>query len=149
VNPIAIRRALYGKLSGDTTLNNLLGPPPSGWSKSIYYGFAPDTADEDNYPFVLLSHQSPNIPTYANVAKPAFETQVWWIRAVDQNSTADPAEAVSDRLDELLTDGSLSIAGGDTVMWLRRQSSQTYPEVADGVRYFHSGGLYRLVTEPA
>jgi hypothetical protein len=30
----AVRRALYGKLAGDTTLNNLLGTPATNYSKS-------------------------------------------------------------------------------------------------------------------
>jgi hypothetical protein len=37
----AVRRALYGKMAGDTTLNALLASPPSGWSKSIYHQQAP------------------------------------------------------------------------------------------------------------
>jgi hypothetical protein len=40
----AVRRALYGKLAGDTTLNALLGTPATGYSKSIYHQEAPDGA---------------------------------------------------------------------------------------------------------
>jgi hypothetical protein len=47
----ASRRALYGKLSGDTTLNNLLGTPASGYSKSIYHQQAPANAQ---FPFVVF-----------------------------------------------------------------------------------------------
>lgn len=145
MNPTAIRRSIYGKLAGDSTLNGLLGTPPSGWSKSIFYGYAPDDA---HYPFVVFNKQA-GTPVYANASKPAYETDVWLIKAIDQNSTADRAEAVSARLNALLTDGSLSIAGGDAVMWLRRESDIDYPEITDGVTYVHSGSLYRLVFEPA
>lgn len=145
MNPTAIRRALYGKLSGDTTLNGLLATPPPGMSKSIFYGYAPDAA---THPFVIFNKQS-GTPVYANATKPAYETDIWLFKVVDRNSTADPAEAVSGRLDALLTDASLSIAGGDTVMWLRRESDIDYQEVTDGVTYVHSGSLYRLTFEPA
>lgn len=148
MNPTAIRRALYGKLAGDSTLNGLLAtPPPSiGTAKSIFYGHAPDAA---SFPFVIFNKQS-GTPVYANVSKPAYETDIWLFKAVDKNSTADPAEAISARLNTLLQDASLSIAGGDTVMWLRRDNdSPTFLEVVDGVTYVHSGSLYRLTFEPA
>ncbi len=154
MNPTAVRRALYGKMSGDTTLNNLLATPPAGWNKSIWYNHAPDEA---KYPFVLFNKQA-GTPTYANAAKPAYETDIWLIEAVDgpdpgdatqTNTTADIAEAVSSRLNALLTDGSLSIAGGDAVMWLRRESDTDRQEITDGKTYVYSGSLYRLIFEPA
>lgn len=145
MNPTGIRRALYGKLAGDTTLTNLLGTPAAGRNKSIYFGYAPDTAQ---YPFVVLNKQA-GTPTYTHATKPAYETDVWLVKVVDRNTDTDPAEAASARLNALLTDGSLSIAGGDTVMWLRRESDVDYQETAEGVSYVHSGSLYRLVYEPA
>lgn len=145
MNPTGIRRAIYGKLSGDTTLNSLLATPPSGWSKSIFHRHAPDEA---TYPFVVFAKSS-GVPTYANVTKPAFETDVWLVKALDRNTTADRAETVSARLDALLTDASLSIAGGDTVVWLRRQSDVDFEEVEGGENFIHVGSLYRLVFEPA
>lgn len=145
MNPTGVRRAIYGKLAGDTTLNNLLASPPSGWTKSIFYSHAPDSA---HYPFVIFNRQS-GLPTYAHTTKPALETDVWLVKVVDANTTADPAEAASTRLNALLTDGSVSISGGDTVLWLRRQSDIDYQEVEDGQTFIHSGSLYRLVYEPA
>jgi hypothetical protein len=37
----AVRRAIYGRMAGDTTLNALLGTPPTGYAKSIYHQEAP------------------------------------------------------------------------------------------------------------
>ncbi len=144
MNPTATRRALYGKLSADTTLNNLLATPPPGYSKSIFHGYAPDEAE---YPFILFS-RSAGTPTYANASKPAYETDVWMVKAIDQQTTGDRAEAISARLQDLLNDADLSISGA-TAMWFRRQSDIDFPEITDGVRYYHSGSLYRLVFEPA
>jgi hypothetical protein len=145
VNPTGVRRALYGKLAGDGTLNGLLGAPAEGRAKAIYFDYAPDGA---TYPFVVLNKQA-GTPTYANVTKPAYESQVWQIKAIDQQTTADRADAVAVRLDALLNDGTLSIAGGDQVMWLRRESDVSYSEIENGETFVHSGALYRLVYEPA
>lgn len=144
MNPKSVRRAIFGKLAGDTTLNGLLATPPPGMAKSIFYGYAPDAA---HYPFVIFNKQA-GTPTYANVTKPAYETDVWLVKAVDKNTTADFAEDISSRLQDLLNDAGLSISGA-TEMWLRRDSdSPTYVEITDGVQYVHSGSLYRLVMEP-
>ncbi len=140
MNPTATRRALYGKLAGDSTLNNLLGTPPSGYSKSIYDGEAPASA---NYPFVIINRQSGN-PTYAMATTPAYETDIWLVKGVDRNTTADTAEAIAARLDALLTDGVLSISGA-TQLYTRRESDVDYQEDQDGRVYHHVGSLYRLL----
>jgi hypothetical protein len=57
---LSTRRALYGKLAGDTTLNNLLGAPATGYSKNIYYQVAPEGAA---YPLIVFSKQA-GTPTY-------------------------------------------------------------------------------------
>jgi hypothetical protein len=137
----ATRRALYGKLAGDTTLNNLLGAPPAGYSKSIFHQQAPAGAA---YPLVVLQKSSGR-PTEAFGAPSALEMDVWMVKAIDQNASADTAEAVAARITVLLNDAALSISGS-TLLYLRRQSDVEYPEVTDGVQYRHVGALYRLVT---
>lgn len=136
-----VRRAVYGKLSGDTTLNNLLGTPSAGYSKAIYHGQAPDGAA---FPFVVMNKQS-GTPTEAFTDPDAFETDVWLVKGVDRATSADTAEAIQARLRVLLNDASLSISGA-TLLYLRRQSDVEYAEVENGVTYRHAGSLYRLVT---
>jgi uncharacterized protein DUF3168 len=141
---LAVRRGLYGKLAGDTTLNNLLASAPSGYSKSIFYEQAPATA---TFPYVLFS-KSAGTPTYAfGGSKAALDEDVWLVKGIDRNTTADIADAIADRLNSLLTDAALSISGANH-KYLRRMSDVTYPEVTDGVQYRHAGALYRLITEP-
>lgn len=140
----AIRRAIYGRLAGDTTLNNLLGPPPAGYAKSIFHSEAPANA---SYPFVIFNKQS-GVPTEAMGDPSALENDIWLLKAVDRNNTADPAEAVSDRIKALLNDASLSLAGGASLLYLRRQSDVEFEELTDGVRFKHVGSLYRLVYDP-
>jgi hypothetical protein len=137
----AVRRAIYGKLAGDTTLNALLGTPPTGYSKSIYHQEAPDGA---NYPFVVFQKQS-GTPTEAMGVPSALENDIWLVKAIDRGSSSDTAEAAQARVQVLLNDASLSISGS-TLLYLRRQSDVEYPEVDNGVRYSHAGALYRLVT---
>lgn len=136
----AVRRGIYGKLAGDTTLNNLLAAPASGYSKAIYHNVAPAGA---GFPYVLFSKQS-GVPTETLAAPTAFQTDVWLVKAVDQDTTANDAEAAASRVTVLLNDAALSISGA-SLMYLRRQSDVEYEEVTDGVRYQHVGSLYRLV----
>ncbi len=136
----SVRRAVYGKLAGDVTLNALLASPASGYSKAIYHNAAPQGAQT---PYVLFNKQA-GTPTEAFQDPSAYETDTWLVKAVDNNTTADPAEAAADRVKTLLNDATLSISGG-TLMYLRRQSDVVYEEVTDGERFQHVGSLYRLV----
>lgn len=143
----AVRRAIYGKLSGDSTLTNMLGAAPTGYTKAIYHDPAPEGT---GFPFVVLSKSS-GIPTesfgsYTNGGTFAYETDVWLIKAVDQSPSADVAEGIAARITTLLNDASLSISGG-TTMYLRRQSDVEYSEVIDGETFRHAGSQYRLLHE--
>jgi hypothetical protein len=137
-----IRRSLYGKLAGDTTLNAMLGTPAAGYSKSIYHQQAPAGA---NYPFVVFQKQS-GVPTQAFADPSALDTDVWLVKAIDRNTSADPAEAAAARIITLLNDAALSISG-HVLQYLRRDSDVEYPEVVDGVLYQHVGSLFRLITD--
>lgn len=135
------RRALYGKMAGDTTLNNLLGTPATGYSKSIYYQVAPAGAD---YPLIVFNKQA-GTPTYTfKNGHAAIDTEVWMVKGVDRSDTADKADAIQSRLDALLTDGALTISGA-TQMYLRRQSDFDFAEDEDGELYRHAGSNYRLL----
>jgi hypothetical protein len=137
---VATRRAIYGKLAGDTTLNALLGAPASGYSKSIYYQVAPHGA---GLPFVILSKQA-GTPRYTFKVGHAFlDEEVWLIKGVGRGDDADPVDNVSSRLDELLTDGVITISAA-LLLYLRRESDVDYAETVDGVNYRHSGANFRL-----
>lgn len=136
---IAIRRAIYGKLAGDTTLNALLGTPAPGFSKSIYYQQAPQGA---SFPYVIFNDQA-QTPRFALASK-AYDNDVWLIKGVDRSGTADPVDAIKDRLETLLTDATLSISGR-TNIYLRPESSVGYPETTDGELYRHSGWNFRVL----
>jgi hypothetical protein len=135
----AIRRSLYGKMAGDTTLVAFLATPPAGYSKSIYYQLAPETA---TLPFVVFSQQS-GTPVYS-FAERAYDNDLWLVKAVDRSGSADVADDIHARLDALLTDGVLSISGRDQ-LYLRRESDLEYSETVGGDRYVHAGSLFRVI----
>jgi hypothetical protein len=137
----AVRRSIYGKLAGDTTLNALLGTAPTGYSKSIFYQQAPANAA---FPFVIFAKQA-GIPAEAFTDPSAYETDTWLVKAVDRAEGADTAESISARCVTLLNDAALSVSGA-TLLYLRRQSDLDYSELDEGVRYVHVGSLFRLVT---
>lgn len=136
----AVRRAIYARMSNDSTLNALLATPPAGWSKSIYHQEAPAGA---GYPMVIFNKQS-GVPTEAFTDPSALETDVWLVKAVDRNTSADKAEAVAARVIVLLNDNALTISGA-TTLYLRRQSDVEYPETYEGEQFKHAGSLFRLV----
>lgn len=136
----SVRRALYGKLAGDSTLNALLGTPAPGYTKAIYHATAPAEAI---FPLVIF-HKQAGRPTYALTTTPAYETDMWLIKAVDDEPTADAAEAISARLSTLLNDGVLSISGA-TQLYLRRETDVEYEEDSDGRKYQHVGSMFRLL----
>lgn len=135
---VATRRAIYGKLAGDTTLTAMLGPASVG--QNIYYQQAPAGAA---FPYVIFSKQS-GTPTYSfQTGQSAYDSEVWLVKGVDQGSSADTVDAIASRVDTLLTDGALSISGR-TQMYLRRESDVDYSEEDKGQLFRHAGALFRL-----
>lgn len=136
---VAVRRALYGKMSGDTTLAAMLNQsPPTGVTKSIYFEVAPSGAEP---PYVIYS-KSAGTPRYAIGAR-AYDDEVWTIKGVAREDP-DAADGIASRLDVLLTDGTVSISG-KTQLYLRRESDLNYAEDSDGRVYRHSGSDFRLI----
>lgn len=137
----ALRRAIYGKLAGDTTLTSMLGTPPTGYSQSIYYSQAPEVAV---YPLVIFNKQS-GLATEAMGLPSIFDVDTWLVKAVDHSTSQDGAEAIRDRIVTLLNDAQLSVSGR-TVLKLRRETDVEYPEILSGESYPHIGCLFRVLT---
>lgn len=140
-----VRRAIYGKLSGDTTLSNMLGPAAPGYTKGIYTDVAPPGS---GFPFVVFFKQS-GTPTYTMAGSAGkFESDIWTIKGVATNSTslsgADAAEAIQARIDTLLTDQTLTISGS-SLMLLKRISDVEYSETPEDITFYHRGSLFRLM----
>ncbi len=143
---VNISHAIYGKLAGDTTLNSMLAAPPTGSTHSIYPWQAPDKAQ---FPFVIFNLQS-GIREYAFKGR-ALDNEIWQIKGIarvgdsSSQSADDVAGAIADRLDALLTDGTLSISGATASYW-RFEGPVRYTETPMGQpRLIHSGGMFRLI----
>jgi len=138
----SVRRALYGKLAGDTTLTTLLGTPAPGYSQSIYYQLAPQEA---GFPFIVFQKQSGTPVLTFKQGHAALDSDLWLVKGVDRSTTADAAEAISDRIDTLLADAVLSISGAVNP-YLQRESDIDYSELNEGTEFKHSGALFRLAS---
>lgn len=144
---IAIRRALRGKLAGDSTLNGYLATPPTGEVKSLYHQQAPDNADP---PYVIFNKMS-GTPDYA-LGSRTYDNEVWQVKGVVSAgfssgtiSHDDLVDSISSRLNALLTDGTISVSSA-TPLYLRRESDVEYTEQPSGQpRIMHAGALYRLM----
>ena len=145
---VAVRRALYGKLSGDTTLTSMLGTPSPRYSKAIYYQDAPDDIPEAaGFPYIIFQQMSGTPQYHFKQGGAPVDNEIWMVKGVDRSESADGADGIADRLNVLLTDGSITISG-KTQLYLRRESDlPSYSEVTDGVRYIHSGAMFRLTYE--
>jgi hypothetical protein len=141
----AVRRAIYGRLASDTTLTGMLAPAPAGYTKAIYHEQAPENAQ---FPLVVFSRSS-GVPVDTFGLPGAFESDVWLVKAVDRANSSDAAEAIDERVQVLLNDATLSIAGADPSQYLRRESDVEYAELVEGVTYRHHGSMFRLVITPA
>jgi hypothetical protein len=137
----AIREALWSRLSTGTALTALLAPPANGYTQGIYHEQAPDDA---RFPFVVFSRSSGR-PVEAFTAPSAYEEDMWLVKAIDRSPSGNTAEAIAAAVQSRLNDAPLTIPGGGSLLYLRRQSDVEYVEVSNGSLYRHCGAMYRLV----
>lgn len=145
---ITTRRAIYGKLAGDTTLNSQLATPEAGRAHNIFFDEAPPGTP---FPFVLFARQSPEIPVYTLKGR-AYGNELWLVKGVDEQDTemgtADRVEEIAERIKVLLTDPSgFSIGAGGRLMWLRPTQDVSYSEFDADLRIIHAGATFRLSYE--
>jgi Protein of unknown function (DUF3168) len=136
MNPI--RRALFIALSGDSQLTALLSAPAA-----IHHQRAPQTA---TYPFVIF-HRQAGTPSFT-FGRSQLQSDLWLIKGVDLAESASKVEDIAARIDTMLRDASLSVAGRDQLD-VRRESDVDYAEADGDITYRHCGALYRIVTESA
>lgn len=129
-----IDAALVAKLAGDATLTGLM---PNG----VFFGQSPPNSTR----YVLVA-----LPSHADqfsFGARAFEDGLYAVKAVGL-STANPnMKAAAARIDALLDHQSLT-ASGYTHMATYREERIRHEETDDvdaTIRWFHRGGLYRVV----
>jgi hypothetical protein len=130
---IAVRQSLYSKLTGATSVTSLLSS-----STAVYYEQAPASA---SFPYLILGKRSKSrVRTMGSVA---FQTETWMIKAVDRGEDSDRAEGITEAVEALLTNGTLSISG-KVLQDLFPSGDINYVEEDGDQTYQHHGSLYRI-----
>lgn len=137
----ALRTAIYERLATDPTMQGLLGAPDA-----IYHQRAPAGTAA---PYIIFQKQTGNPEwTFGANRSDHLQHERWLIKAVCTGGSATPAEDAADRIDELMHDAPLQVAGA-TVRYCRRASDVEYPESNGPDLYHHRGAIYQIDTEPA
>lgn len=128
----AVDAALWAKLTGDATLMGLA-------TGGVYHRVAPAGTST---PFVVFNLQDGE-SSYTQ-GRLATRDLVYLVKGIDEGLSGKVAGQIDERVNVLLTDVMLTVAGW-TNIYLRRSSDVEYIEVADGVVYQHVGGLYDVM----
>lgn len=130
----ALEKAIYAKLSGDSTLTGLA---PGG----VWHGMAPTGTSG----VIVVFSQVSGIDAYT-LAQRATTTSNYLVKAIAPGESATPAWDAANRIDALLTDQSLTLDSG-SVMSVRRERIMTLTENDGGEQYQHAGGYYIIWTQ--
>lgn len=125
--------ALYDKLRLDATLQTYLGNPAR-----VYRSMAPEGVA---FPFAIFNLQSAS-DRYVFTGRKWVDF-VYLAKGIDQSPDGVNALAIAARIDVLLTDQTLTVAG-TAAMYVRRESLVSYEEQAMDLVYQHAGGLFRI-----
>lgn len=104
----AMGSALYGALAADATLGSL-------GCTGVYMDLAPQAA---TYPFLVLGLVASDDSYTFDVR--SHQTAAWQVTAWDQGGSARRAGQLMDRVDQVLTDGTVTVSGYSTLM-IRRE----------------------------
>jgi len=126
-----VREWLYGALSGDSALVALVG------SGGIH---AYELPQNNAYPCVLFSLQS-GVDTNSLGAR-AMVNQLWLIKGINQGESVAPLGPILARIDALIDRASVTFNG--VKIRVRGNQQAEYAEEDNGIRYNHSGRLYRV-----
>lgn len=135
----ALDAAFYTRLSGDATLQTLLGG-----AGRIFRLKAPSGT------FPALIYSSQGGPDRSTLGGLRIRDLVYRFRVWDQGFSAQGAKAILARVDALLQDATLSVSGG-SVLFLRRRSE--LPDLTEdgsgGVPYQIVGSEYAVEVIPS
>jgi len=137
MDPFAFDKAVHDRLAGHAALITLLG------GTAIFEAMAPQGAD---FPVVIFNVQVGSVPV-RTLNRIAYENMVYLVKGVTVGPSAAGCGTVAKEIETALTAAPLSVTGYGHMLCHREQSVD-FPEVIDGVRYNHRGGLYRLQATP-
>lgn len=140
---ITVARWVYGTLSGDPTLQNLLGGPQiaaqavvegvyaGSASRWVVFTIVPDAQDVKGVGMVQIMAR--------------VQVQV---KVVGKGTSYGPLVPIYQRVHELLESKvAQEVPAGGLILTAHRVSGVQYPERANGIEYRHLGGLYETETQ--
>lgn len=133
MNVNAVKAGLYSKLTGDATLTALLASSTSVFDKVAPQGSA--------LPYVIF--QKLDGQARYTMGGHAYTDNTFLVKAVTDSPSALTAGSICERIDALLTDGTITLSSG-SVMVSRRQVDIDYAETTDGRTYQHVGATYLI-----
>lgn len=140
---ITVSRWVYATLSGDPTLQDLLGgaqEAPKRVVEGLYQGDATLWVV-----FTVL----PDFQDVKGVGMVQIMSRVQFqVKAVCRGTSYAPVIPVYQRINELLESKvAQEPAQGGLILTAERVSGIQYPERANGIEYRHLGGLYEALTQ--
>jgi hypothetical protein len=136
----ALDGAIRTKLAADTGAGGVNTLATGGIWRMV------NPTDPPSYPFVVF--QLMTSEDYYTLSGRNHERPLMLVKAIDHNPDPAPALALADRIDAVLTDGSITGAG-ITVKYCRRVSRIEYIDQDGDQFYQHCGGMFQLMTEAA
>ncbi len=131
----SLRDALHDHVTADAALVALA-------TGGVHHDEAPQGARP---PYVLFT-QVGGEPNWT-FGGPAMKDLRWLFEGVCTDGDAGPAEDIAARLDAILNNAALTITGAG-LLYLRQASMVDYLRRDGADRYYHSGAIYRVVTQP-
>lgn len=130
----AVATALYGSLSADSTLTTLLG------GTRIYQDQAPQSAAYPLLVFTLIT--APDAYTFG---QRTWTDSLWQIRAYAESESSALAGSVMARVDALLTDQTLTVAGTAAMVVRRTERLPGLPETdQSGIPIRSAGARFQI-----
>lgn len=133
----AAARFLFQRLAADAGVSTIVG-------SRIYESLAPDEAA---YPLVIFNLQSGRDVTQAGGDGRILTSPLFLVKAVTQSNGYASADELAHAIDAALEGASGTITLGSqgyAIQTIYRTAPFRFLEPADGLRYFHVGGLYRV-----
>lgn len=145
-----IKTWVHTTLSGDATLEGLIDAIRTGRGDAADQSYVfPHPAPHDAiYPFITyLAPEESDDLMYLGGTR-LWTRGEWVIRVIDRTESEASLWAIEDRIDTLLHAKTGSNTYG-TIESCVRVGEISYPEIVDGVRYLHLGGLYEITAQEA
>lgn len=154
---LAVDTWLTQILTGDATLAQLVAnawaaqqvPPVTPPTTPAYLWVWSDLASQGTpYPHIVFNTQAAK-NTLGVGAVRILTDPLYTIKVIGRNSSYAELQPIVERMDTLLESALNAVVNGIAIRRCYQEEAIKYPEVDEGVRYNHIGGMYRIITHAA